>query len=108
MKTFKFSLVLRTRENTDFFHYTQCKYSKRVNILYIFCSKTRCIRETETTYPCKMHRANSQSYSEGRAPKEGPISVCTTKYGKYEYKCKNGLASEGLSRIELCTNCSKA
>ena len=26
MKTFKFSLVLRTRENTDVFHYTQWHY----------------------------------------------------------------------------------
>ena len=36
MKTFKFSLVLRTRENTDVFitlHYGI--YNKRVNILYI-------------------------------------------------------------------------
>ena len=39
MKTFKFSLVLRTRENTDFFITLDDNiygiHSKRVNILYI-------------------------------------------------------------------------
>ena len=40
MKTFKFSLVLRTRENTDVFiildDYIYGIHSKRVNILYLF------------------------------------------------------------------------
>ena len=39
MKTFKFSLVLRTRENTDVFITLENIYGihhKRVNILYIF------------------------------------------------------------------------
>ena len=40
MKTFKFSLVLRTRENTDVFITLDDNiygiHSKRVNILYVF------------------------------------------------------------------------
>ena len=40
MKTFKFSLVLRTRENTDVFISLDDNiygiHSKRVNILYLF------------------------------------------------------------------------
>ena len=36
MKTIKFSLVLRTRENTDVFITLDGIHSKRVNILYIF------------------------------------------------------------------------
>ena len=39
MKTFKFSLMLRTRENTDVFISLEDKiygiYSKRINILYV-------------------------------------------------------------------------
>ena len=41
MKTFKFSLVLRTRENTDVFISLDDNiygiHSKRINILYVFC-----------------------------------------------------------------------
>ena len=41
MKTFKFSLVLRTRENTDVFITLDENiygiHHKRVNTLYIFC-----------------------------------------------------------------------
>ena len=41
MKTFKFSLVLRTRENTDVFITLDDNiygiHSQRVNILYVFC-----------------------------------------------------------------------
>ena len=40
MKTFKFSLVLRTRENTDIFISLDDNiygiHSKRINILYLF------------------------------------------------------------------------
>ena len=40
MKTFKFSLVLRTRENTDVFISLDDNiygiHSKRINILYVF------------------------------------------------------------------------
>ena len=43
MKTFKFSLVLRTRENTDVFITLDDNiygiHIKRVNILYILCVK---------------------------------------------------------------------
>ena len=42
MKTFKFSLVLRTRENTDVFITLDDNiygiHSKRVNILYVLCN----------------------------------------------------------------------
>ena len=39
MKTFKFSLVLRTHENTDvFITLDENIHSKRVNILYLFLS----------------------------------------------------------------------
>ena len=49
MKTFKFSLVLRTRENTDVFITLDDNiygiHSKRVNILYLFyCQRwNQCI-----------------------------------------------------------------
>ena len=45
MKTFKFSLVLRTRENTDVFISLDDNiygiHSKRINILYV---STLCVR----------------------------------------------------------------
>ena len=42
MKTFTFSLVIRTRENTDvFITLDENIHSKRVNILYIYCGKFR-------------------------------------------------------------------
>ena len=46
MKTFKFSLVLRTRENTDVFITLDDNiygiHSKRVNILSVFCTFNNC------------------------------------------------------------------
>ena len=49
MKTFKFSLVLRTRENTDVFISLDDNiygiHTKRINILYV--SKQKCIDYTE-------------------------------------------------------------
>ena len=45
MKTFKFSLVLRTRENTDVFISLDDNiygiHSKRINILYLFLNESR-------------------------------------------------------------------
>ena len=50
MKTSKFSLVLRTRENTDVFITLDDKiygiHSKRVNILYIFFQENRFWQKT--------------------------------------------------------------
>ena len=47
MKTFKFSLVLRTRENTDVFITLDDNiygiHSKRVNILYILVTLTSAL-----------------------------------------------------------------
>ena len=45
MKTFKFSLVLRTRENTDVFISLDDNiygiHSKRINILYVYPCKSQ-------------------------------------------------------------------
>ena len=50
MKTLKFSLVLRTRENTDVFITLDNSiygiHSKRVNILYIWLTYSRVIPKT--------------------------------------------------------------
>ena len=50
MKTFKFSLVLRTRENTDVFITLDDNiygiHSKRVNILYLYTPKTPAYIQT--------------------------------------------------------------
>ena len=68
MKTFKFSLVLRTRENTDVFITLDDNiygiHSKRVNILYVFtalkCSNNNQSKSITKTcpynfYPLKPH-----------------------------------------------------
>ena len=62
MKTFKFSLVLRTRENTDVFISLDDNiygiHSKRINILYIFLA---CVKENCTIGAAKKKKKKKKS-----------------------------------------------
>ena len=60
MKTFKFSLVLRTRENTDVFISLDDNiygiHSKRINILYVLTSCAHWVRRTMRLRPTYQNR----------------------------------------------------